>query len=143
MQSQTEINFENNYNIKLFMESSEPTIDMIVKAYIERDTELNLSFDDYKPKYLKKLGYTTTAITNYIQSKFKTKMYNTINQFLLNTLEDLHCNFTTEYEKMINSEEIVNYIKTRETRFVELNSIDNNVEFYQKLTHEELQCLGW
>jgi hypothetical protein len=141
MQSINETNFENNTDIKQFMASSNPTVDMIVKAYIARDTVMNISFD--KQKNLKKLGYTTNAITTHIQYKFKMNMSRIIDKFLLNTLDTSEYNLTTEYDKMVNSDEIVRYIESHETRFSELNSIDNYIEFYQKLTHGELMCLGW
>ena len=48
MQSINETNFENNTDIKQFMASSNPTVDMIVKAYIARDTVMNISFDKQK-----------------------------------------------------------------------------------------------
>ena len=143
MQSQIETTFENNTDIKQFLNCTSPTIDMVVKAYIARDTYLKVSFEDYKLSCLKKLGYTTETITTNIQYKFKVKMNEIIDKFLLNTLESPQCNFTSEYDKLVNSDEMVTYIETHETRFTELDSIDNNVDFYKKLTYEELMCLGW
>tara|TARA_E500000178_G_C16839936_1_gene670056 strand:+ start:501 stop:902 length:402 start_codon:yes stop_codon:yes gene_type:complete len=123
--------------VKKFLQSENPSVDVIASAYYKRDQIMNLNFD--KEQSLKKLGYTEDRIKSFIKNDFKLKMQNIINNFDQNTI----INLEEEYVSYLTSDKIVNMVNFRQNRYNFLNSIDNHLEFYNSMTREELTHLGW
>lgn len=123
--------------VKKFIQSENPSVDVMASAYYKRDQIMNLSFD--KEQSLKKLGYTEDRIESFIKNDFKLKMQNIINNFDQNTI----INLEEEYVSYLTSDKIVNMVNFRQNRYNFLNSIDNHLEFYNSMTREELTHLGW
>ena len=134
---------EDHQDVKNFLNTEVPTIDIMAKAYFARDNFMNLSFENNKESMLEKLCYTSEKIQKNINYKFKNYLYSLVDKFLTDPKNDAEYNFLDEFNKFMASEEIKEYIETRKKRYDMLNAIDNHQDFYKAMTMEELVYLGW
>lgn len=134
---------EDHQDVKNFHNMTEPSVDIMAKAYFTRDIIMNKSLESKKESILKKLGYTHEKIQRYIDYEFKKHLYTLVDKFLKNPNNDTEYNFLNEYNEFKLSEGIKNYTETRKQRFEILNVINNHQDFYMAMTVEELEYLGW
>ena len=134
---------DNNVDVNNFCTTVNPSVDIIAKAYFARDEIMKISFNDSKKNSLKKLRLLESIVDSDVKLRFKKYLYSLVDNFINNTNINVECNFSVEYSKYINSEEVQKVIKERKSRFEQLNQINDHLEFYQSMTKGELEYLGW
>ena len=138
-----QVNLEDKEEVREFLDSQNPSVEVTARAYKVRDEVLNvMNYEFNKNKCLEKLGYTEEKIKSYVKNLFRTKMIKVIDNFIGNPNE-LVINLEDEYNMFLTSPEIVNLVSFRQNRFNILNSIDDHFEFYNSMTKEELTYIGW
>ena len=138
-----QVNLEEHPDVKTFLDEENPTVDTIAKAYLARDNIMNLDFNNLREQYLRKLGYTNESIQQHLNHKVKEHLYSLVNTFLKEPTSTANYNFLDEFNKVMTSEETVNYINSKNERYESLSVISDHLNFYQSLTKEELSYLGW
>lgn len=138
-----QVNLEDKEEVREFLDSQNPSVEVTARAYKVRDEVLNvMNYEFNKNKCLEKLGYTEERIKSYVKNLFRTKMIKVIDNFIGNPNE-LVINLEDEYNMFLTSPEIANLISFRKNRFNILNSIDDHFEFYNSMTQDELKYIGW
>ena len=138
-----QVNLESKEEVREFLDSQNPSVEVTARAYKVRDEVLNvMNYEFNKNKCLEKLGYTEEKIKSYVKNLFRTKMIKVIDNFIGNPNE-LVINLEDEYNMFLTSSEIVNLVSFRQNRFNTLNSIDDPLEFYKSMTQDELKYIGW
>tara|TARA_Y100000991_G_scaffold213065_1_gene198154 strand:- start:2431 stop:2850 length:420 start_codon:yes stop_codon:yes gene_type:complete len=136
-------NLEDNVEVREFLNSQNSSVEIIARAYKVRDDVLygkNYVFD--KNKHLEKLGYTEEKTKSYVMNLFRSTIFKKVNNFISNPSKVV-INLEDEYNMFMASPEIVNFVSFRKNRFNILNNIDDNFEFYNSMTKEELTYIGW
>lgn len=140
----------NNY-INEFINSENPNKHLIVNAYVARDAINNLDSYDNRKKHLEKLGYTLEKINEY-QTKKQTDYINKyIENFYLDNNNDEDINYNSiivHYHNSFDYQNVQKKIELKLSRFNVLNNLleiskHNNYDFYNALSIEELNFLGW
>lgn len=141
----------NDQYIQEYLNSENPTLEVIINAYLVRDHFYNLDNRETREKYLHKLGYIPELITKYKIEKQSDFVSNFILNHYRNYLNSNE-NYTIDFESIVNQ-----YRNTPDYQLVQnkahhdlerFNSLVNflessNQQFYQELTIDELKYLGW
>ena len=136
-------NLEDNVEVREFLNSQNPSVEVIARAYKVRDELLNgLNYVFDKNKHLEKLGYTEEKTKSHVKNLFRSKIIKEVDNFISNSGEPV-INIDNEYNMFMTSPEIANLISFRKNRFNILNSINDHFEFYNSMTKEELTYIGW
>ena len=133
-------------------------IKAIANSYHIRDIEMNITFDLVKGPALKKLGYNVESIRSNILSKFdnylkelsigikdKIVWNNNVPSLDNNVLQDYSYNqsIIDLFNSFMNKDEVVAYFNHHQSRMNVLSAIDDHKSFYEAMTMEELNYLGW
>jgi hypothetical protein len=118
--------------------------------YYNRDIEFNIVLNDVFESYMNKLGYSQSSIEKNLSYGYKaylmdeiTKMYNEDKKNILDNLKTNLMNSSIQsYDHYKNLH--LERIEWKKARYDELFNYRNNpIEFYGKLTEDELDCLGY
>ena len=131
---------EKNETIRNFLESDEPSHSQIVNAYYERDIIMGLDKEKVFDSAVKKLGLNPDDYDKMIDNRFKRKMLECVDNFLKNKslpMEQIdYENFRDNLLKGVFNNKLI--------RYNELMKHKNQLkDFYNSLSNEELQYLGW
>lgn len=140
-----------NTYIQEFLNSNDPTHEIIVNAYRERDNLKNLNTRETREGHLLKLGYTLQKINEYRnrkQREFVTNYLERMYQDYESNSQNIQINFESIIEMYQNSNEyqiVENEVQNRISRFNILSNLldTSNEQFYNALTVDELVYLGW
>jgi len=140
-----------NTYIQEFLNSNDPTHEIIVNAYRERDNLGNLNTRETREGHLLKLGYSLQKINEYRnrkQREFVTNYLERMYQDYESNSQNIQINFESIIEMYQNSNEyqiVENEVQNRISRFNILSNLldTSNEQFYNALTVDELVYLGW
>ncbi|ADO67126.1 hypothetical protein crov093 [Cafeteria roenbergensis virus] len=153
-----------NPDIYKFINTVNPSKEIIINAYVARDSIYNLDNINTRIKHLKKLGFTQKQINKYNSDKHQNYIHKYMNNIyyehthsddfnfnpILNDFNSPNddCSFNSIIGQYQNSDEykvLENQIQYRLNRLHHLSNYlnESNKQFYQALTIEELIYLGW
>ena len=123
-------NWEDNVHVLKYLNNDENTVEDIANAYYIRDKEgFNLNFGEVFLKAINKLNVNTDKLI--------------LNKFIAGiTNENKDITYTDFYNNEINSLEIKEKLERLENLKKYLDENDH-LGFYQNLTKNELEFLGW
>ena len=126
-----------NNDVITYNNTTHPTKQQIVKAYVARDTMSNLSVNSIIDASINKLGYNPNKINRTINYRFNNFYLKNGNNEL--SKQQMKSNF-------LNKQEIRNYINNCNNRYQLLISLKSNctiTQVYNCMTISELNYLGW
>ena len=131
---------EKNETIRNFLESDEPSHSQIVNAYYERDIIMGLDKEKVFDSAVKKLGLNPDDYNNMIDNRFKRKMSECVDNFLKNKSLPME---QIDYESFRDNL-LKGVFNKKLIRYNELIKYKEQLkDFYNSLSNEELQYLGW
>ena len=131
---------EKNETIRNFLESDEPSHSQIVNAYYERDIIMGLNKEKVFDFAVKKLGLHPDDYDNMIDNRFKKKMSECVDNFLKNKSLPME---QIDYESFRDNL-LKGVFNKKLIRYNELIKYKGQLkDFYNSLSNEELQYLGW
>ena len=142
---------DTNQYVKEFLNSEDPSKELIVNAYVVRDKHYNIDSEETRFKHMKKLGYTLDQINEYQKRKQEEYVMNYM-RTMYTQYQSENMNFETNFEDILQSYQnsidyqiVQNTVNQRTERFNVLSALINspNYDFYNALTSEELYYLGW
>ncbi len=126
--------------IKEFLDTENPSLAQIVKAYCMRDNILNLDKDEVFNKSMKKLGLHPDFYESSIDMTYRRLMIGRIDEFLKDKKMPIVCiDYYSFRLNLVNTE-----YEGRLTKYNMLFEMKDNMEnVYNALSKEDLYALGW
>lgn len=138
---------ETNQSVQEFLNTDDPSKEIIINAYNVRDNYYDVNNAAQRYEHMKKLGIDLENINNYKkekQDKFVKKyiknLYenNSEDSFSFDQIKEIY--YQSDDYKLV--EKKVNKLIERYNHLKEYLH-GSNIAFYQQLTKEELEYLGW
>jgi len=126
--------------IKEFLDTENPSLAQIVKAYYMRDNILNLDKDEVFNNSMKKLGLHPDFYESSIDMTYRRLMIGRIDEFLKDKKMPIVCiDYYSFRLNLVNTE-----YECRLTKYNMLFEMKDNMEnVYNALSKEDLYALGW
>ena len=126
--------------IKEFLDTENPSLAQIVKAYYMRDNILNLNKDEVFNNSMKKLGLHPDFYESSIDMTYRRLMIGRIDEFLKDKKMPIVCiDYYSFRLNLVNTE-----YECRLTKYNMLFEMKDNMEnVYNALSKEDLYALGW
>ena len=139
-------NWEQHPDVIEFLESNNPTVEIMARAYYARDVAMDLGFNDIVARVFNKLCYTPDEINKFIKNGFLTYVNGLMRQFLQNPKIDPFggIGISQLYELYIEKKCIEIEYRSKRYKFL-MNFVKNNDHFgfYRNMTNDELVYIGW
>jgi hypothetical protein len=139
-------NFEQHPDVIHFLESNNPTVEIMARAYYARDVAMNLGFNNIVAKAFNKLNYTPGGINRVIRNGFMRYIDGLMRQFLQNPDIDPFggVGIPQLYEEYVeNNRNEIEYRVERYNFLMNFINTNDHFEFYKNMTNDELVYIGW